>query len=161
MSQELAIKRPSDWLWSNKMTQEDVLTKMDEDRLSQGWLVCPFGHGDRAVPVDQFIEDPEVFIKQDKLEAERRKQRTQIKYSIKKPWLLTNGKRFLGLFLLFMILSKNVPTLSNIIPDIIIYLGIIYPFWFFGIFGVLFWAVGKFQHRSRIRFAIKKAGLQN
>ena len=160
-TQHYAVKHPDALLWKGKLTRAEVLARLDEGRVDREWLVCPFGSAERAVPVNRFMDDPDVFLRQYRREAEADAARRAIVASIEEPALLRAGKTLIGAFFLCLVIGGA--TVQVFFPQMRgagftpTTLAILIPIWSVGGIGLLTAALGWVQHRWRIREALRTA----
>lgn len=155
-----AIKRRDAWFWAGELTQEEVIARYSDGRITLEWLVCPRGCADRAITIAQFIGDPELFERQDRLRADMEQHRKSIVSSVEKPRLIRRGTSLLRLFYVYRVMAEPIveifflpePNTDNRMTPMI--LAILVPMWIIGLVGLLCWIVGLVQHRLSIRKAL-------
>ena len=60
-SMQFSIKKPRAWFWQTKLTREEIEGLVTAGRITEDWLVCPFGEAKRSVEVSRFLTEPDVF----------------------------------------------------------------------------------------------------
>lgn len=111
MAEYFSIKRSDAWLWTCKLTREEVLARLEKHRISRDWLICPLGAAHHAVTLAQFLDDPAIFRRLKQQDVERENLRRAIVVSVEKPWLLTMGQELLRWFFLCLGLGGNIVTI--------------------------------------------------
>lgn len=158
--EHFAIKHPNAWLWKGKLTREEVLARVEEDRLGREWLICPFGSANYAVPVGLFMDDPATFLRLRQHDAEKELRRQSIVSSVNEPILLKAGQYLLLLFIHCLLAGGAIVKLF--FPDMVgagltpTALMILIPIWSIGGVGLLAFLLGWFQYKYRVRVTLKR-----
>jgi hypothetical protein len=77
MQSYYAIKRPNAWLWSEKLTREEVSAKLDSFKITQDWFICPLGEARHHVTIREFLSDPEILTRSQQQERNQQIQKKQ------------------------------------------------------------------------------------
>jgi hypothetical protein len=127
MRERLSIKRSDAWFWKTNLPFEEVLSRWADGAISYDWLVCPQGEAHRAVPIEEFVNDPRIFARQRREEAAQEREYNARVAAIPVPELLKIGKT----------LVKFPWPLSGL--------------------GVAFASLGWIQHRRRIQEMLQRS----
>jgi hypothetical protein len=160
MQEYFAIKRSNAWLWSGKLTRDEVLARLEKDRLGRDWLICPLGCANRAVTLGQFVDDPAIFLRLEQQHAQRQDLRRSIAASIEKPLLLKIGQQLIGLSILCLVIGGAIVKLffpqmrgDGLTPTDLI---ILIPIWSMGGIGLVLWIIGCVHHRHRVDATLQR-----
>lgn len=127
MRERLSIKRSDAWLWKTNLPFEEVVSRWADGTISYDWLVCPQGEAHRAVPIEEFVNDPRIFARKRREEAAQEREYNARIAAVPEPTLLLIGK-----------------TVAKI------------PIWPLNGLGVAVASAGWIQHQFRIRGMIRR-----
>ncbi|GAA5505141.1 hypothetical protein [Novipirellula caenicola] len=156
--QHYSLKRSDQWKWEGRYTAEEVVSRITEDQLGDDWLVAPFASEEPPVDARKFATDPSIFVARRQRRQQIEDRHAEISANVPTPFLLTWGKRGLGLFFAFLLIGRVTVSLffphlrGSGMPPAAWFLLI--PAWTVGGASLIATAIGLLQKKSRVSKAI-------
>lgn len=149
-----AIKRSNALLWSGELTRSEIQSRRDNGQIESDWLVCPAGLAKHAVPVDSFLEDPNLMQRLREDDEDRGAKLKQLIDSMDRPGLLRLGQALFRYGIYCLVFGGATVKIffpearGQGFPPGVLY--ILVPIWIMGGLGIIFSFIGWLQHRMNI-----------